>query len=254
MQPIQIPDSCPVCSSKLELVNDQLFCRNKACPAQLNKKLEQFVSVLKIKGLGPKSLEKLNLQDVTELFYLEKDDLTAALGSEKIADKLLIEIENAKSADLATVLAAFSIPLLGETASTKIASVVNNIDEITAETCKTAGLGEKVTNNLLTWINTEFREIREFLPFSFESASKKKVQTDGETVCITGKLKSFKTKSEAYKELEIAGYVVVESVTKATKYLVDEDGKASSKRKKAEEYGVTIIPNIFELLKENTND
>lgn len=254
MQPIQIPDECPVCSSKLELVNDQLFCRNKSCPAQLNKKLEQFVKVLKIKGLGPKSLEKLDLQDVTELFFLEKDDLVAALGSEKVADKLITEIENAKSADLATVLAAFSIPLLGETASTKIASVVKHIDEITTEACQQAGLGEKVTNNLLTWLNTEFREIREFLPFSFESASKQKVKADGDTVCVTGKLKSFKTKAEAYEVLQSAGYVVVESVTKATKYLVDEEGKASSKRKKAEEYGIVIIPNILEFLKENTHD
>ncbi|MCB7372914.1 hypothetical protein LI003_23765, partial [Bacteroides caccae] len=74
------------------------------------KKLEQFCKVLKIKGLGPKSLEKLNLQDLPELFALEKDDLIAALDSEKIADKLLLEIEKAKAATLETVLAAFSIP------------------------------------------------------------------------------------------------------------------------------------------------
>lgn len=254
MHPIEIPDKCPVCSSKLELVKDQLFCRNKACPAQLSKKLEQFVTVLKIKGLGPKSLEKLDLQDVTELFYLEKDDLVGALGSEKIAIKLIEEIEKAKSADLATVLAAFSIPLLGETASTKIANVVTHIDEITAETCKEAGLGDKVTENLLTWLNTEFSEIREFLPFSFKSASKQKVKTDGPTICVTGKLQSFKTKNEAYSVLAEFGYTIVESVTKTTKYLVDEENKSSSKRKKAEEYGVTIISNLLEFLKENKHD
>lgn len=254
MKPIEIPTNCPCCDSKLEWVNDQLFCRNIECPAQLSKKLEQFCKVLKIKGLGPKTLEKLDLSDVTELFFLEKDDLIAALGSVKVAEKLIEEIDKARSADLATVLAAFSIPLMGETASTKIASVVKHIDEITAETCKEAGLGEKVTENLLTWLNYEFSEIREFLPFSFESVRKQKVVSDAESICITGKLKSFKTKAEAYAVLADAGYLVVESVTKTTKYLVDEEGKASAKRKKAEEYGVTIIPNLLEFLKENKHD
>lgn len=254
MQPILIPTNCPVCDSKLELVNDQLFCRNKVCPAQLSKKLEQFVSVLKIKGLGPKSLEKLELQDITELFYLERDDLIAALDSEKIADKLLIEIENAKSADLATVLASFSIPLIGETASNKIASVVNHIDEITAETCKEAGLGEKATNNLLTWLNTEFQDIKEFLPFSFKSSRKVVLDANAKSVCITGKLKSYKTKSEATALLQAAGFKVVESITKTTNYLVDEDDKGSAKRKKAEEYGITIVTNLINFLKENSHD
>lgn len=254
MTQIKIPTHCPACESKLELVNQQLFCRNKQCPAQLSKKLEQFTKVLQIKGLGPKSLEKLDLSDITELFYLERDDLIAALDSEKIADKLLNEIEKAKSADLATILAAFSIPLVGETASSKIANIVSNIDEINAETCKEAGLGEKVTNNLLTWLNTEFKEIREFLPFSFESTRKVQINADAKSVCITGKLKSFKTKAEATEKLQQAGFKVVETLTKTTNYLVDEEDKGSSKRVKAEQYGITIINNLITFLKENTHD
>lgn len=254
LKEILIPSRCPSCDSTLELVNSQLFCRNKSCDAQLSKKLEQFVSVLNIKGLGPKSLEKLGLSDLTELFYLDRDDLISALGSAKIADKLIDEIEKAKAVDLATVLAAMSIPLVGNTAATKIANTVNNIDEITAETCKLAGLGEKVTNNLLTWLQTDFVEMREFLPFSFKSSRKVQTNTNGPTICITGKLKSFKTKAEAYALLSEAGFKVVESVTKTLIYLVDEEDKGSSKRTKAEEYGVKIITNLTQFLKEKTND
>lgn len=254
MQQIQIPTDCPCCGSFLEQVNDQLFCRNSECPAQLGKKLEQFCKVLKIKGLGPKSLQKLALADIVELFYLELQDLEAALGSEKLASKLLVEINNARDADLATVLAAMSIPLVGETASSKIASQVSHIDEITAETCKSAGLGDKVTQNLLNWLNIEFKEMREFLPFSFKSSNKVVFNADAPSICITGKLKSFKTKTEASAKLADAGYRVVESVTKTTKYLVDEDDKGSAKRKKADEYGVTIINNLIDFLKENKHD
>lgn len=245
LEPIEIPTHCPCCSTKLELVKDQLFCRNPSCSAQLGKKLEHFAKVLGIKGLGPKTLERLQLNDLAEIFYLDVEDLTEALGSRKIAEKLLEEVEKAKTAELHVVLASFSIPLIGETASKKICAVISHIDEITEESCKKAGLGEKATNNLLTWLNTEFTEIREFLPFNYSVTNTRNISGNtGETVCITGKLTSFKTKSEAHNALEKAGYAPVDSVTKGLNYLVDEANDNSSKRKKAEQYGITIITNL----------
>ena len=246
---IQIPTDCPCCDYPLELVNAQLFCRNLACGAQLSKKIEHFCKTLSIKGMGPKTVEKLNLADITEIFWLEEGtELTAALGSEKLAEKLVIEISKATKADLATVLASFAIPLVGNTAAAKICAVVSHIDEINSETCKAAGLGAKVTENLLTWLATDFLEIREFLPFDFRPRNTETTNTDGLTVCITGKLVSYKTKSEAAKVLAAAGFKVVETVTRTLNYLVDEDNKSSTKRKKAEEYGITIITNLNDLL------
>lgn len=249
---IVIPTKCPCCDFTLELVKDQLFCRNTACGAQLNKKLEHFCKTLSIKGMGPKTVAKLNLADITELFYLDIDAVQEALGSEKTATKLLDEIERAKTATLETVLAAFSIPLVGSTASAKICSVVSSIEEINAETCKKAGLGEKVTENLLTWLDTEYIELKEFLPFSFSSQKLTSNNTSKGIVCITGKLTSYKNKAEATALLEAAGYSVSDSLTKKTTILVDEENKGSSKRKKAEEYGITIVTNLNDLLKENT--
>lgn len=253
MQKIEIPTTCPCCSYELVFVNDQLFCRNTACSAQLNKKLENFCKVLSIKGFGPKTIEKLNLADITELFYLDRDLVIEALG-EKVADKLLDEIERSKGADLATVIAAFSIHLVGGTAAKKIATVVSKIEEITQETCKIAGLGAKVTENLLTWIDTDYQEIKEFLPFTFTSGKQKAVNADSKRVCITGKLKSFKKKADAESSLSAAGFTLVDSVTKTTDYLVDEEGKMSSKREKAVSYGITIISDINILLKEKINE
>jgi NAD-dependent DNA ligase len=62
-------------------------------------------------------------------------------------------------------------------------------------------------------------------------------------------LTSFKTKSEASEALVTAGYRVVDSVTKALSYLVDEANDNSSKRKKAEQYGITIVDNLTQFLK-----
>jgi NAD-dependent DNA ligase len=251
---IQIPTECPCCNYPLELVNDQLFCRNTACGAQLNKKVEHFCKTLGIKGMGSRTVEKLGLSDITELFYLDQDQVVESIGSEKVALKLLDEIERSKSADLATVIASFSIPLVGSTASKKLCEVVTSVDEISYDTCKQAGLGDKVTQNLVSWLETDFQEMREFLPFSFKSQKSSSTNTNQKTICITGKLSSFKTKSEAYKLLEEAGYTPVESVTKSTDYLVDEEDKGSSKRKKAESLGITIITNLNNFLKEIKND
>ena len=251
---IEIPTNCPCCNYKLELVNDQLFCRNQACSAQLEKKVEHFCKTLGIKGMGSKTIEKLQLADITELYYLEQDQVCSAVNSERVGLKLLAEIERSRNADLATVLSAFSIPLIGRTASTKLCSVVNHVDEINATTCKQAGLGDKATQNLLSWLETEFCEIRHFLPFSFRAEQTSATAISGKNICITGKLSSFKTKAEAYKQLEQLGYTMVESVTKTTNYLVDEEDKGSTKRKKAEQLGIKIITNLDTFIKENTHD
>jgi DNA ligase (NAD+) len=249
---INIPTNCPCCDSPLEMVNMQLFCRNKACPAQLNGKVVHFAKTLGIKGLGEKTVEKLNLSDIPELYYLDEADLTPLVG-EKVATKLIQEIEKSKTATLDQILAAFSIPLIGKTAAEKITSIISDIDEINTETCKEAGLGEKATQNLIYWLDTEFTEIRQFLPFSFKVSSNTKTST-GDIICITGKLSSLKTKSEAYKILQDLGFKISESVTKTTKYLVDEEGKGSTKRKKAEELNITIIDNLSNFIKEKSKN
>ena len=217
--------------------------------------MEHFSKTLGIKGLGAKTIEKLELADITELYYLEESDIASALGSERLAEKLVDEINRSRSASLAQVLASFSIPLIGQTASQKISKVVKHIDEITAEKCSEAGLGEKATENLVTWLNTEFPEMREFLPFSFQSDNQISTHdANSKTVCITGKLQSFKTKQEAYRLLEAAGFKITETVTKTLDYLVDESNRSSSKRKRAEELNIKIIDNLTHFLKEQTND
>jgi NAD-dependent DNA ligase len=246
---IKEPTTCPCCDYPLEKVKDQLFCRNSACSAQIAKKIEHFCKVLSIKGMGPKTVEKLNLQELTEIFYLDHSEVAEVLG-DKLATKLLDEIERSKSATLATVIESFSIPLVGNTASKKIASVITSIDEITQELCKSAGLGDKVTESLLNWVNSEYQELKEFLPFTFDTKIVT-VSADSKRVCITGKLKSFKKKADAEASLAAAGYILVDSVTKTTDYLVDEGDSSSSKREKAVQYGIPIITDLNDLLKVN---
>lgn len=248
MQDINIPTLCPACGSTLVWVNDQIYCRNTACDARLNKQIEHFAKTLSIKGLGSKTIEKLNLADITELFYLDKSEVAEVVG-EKIADKLIQEIERAKSATLDKVISSFSIPLVGETVGKKLAAIVSTIDSINKEVCLQAQLGTKVTENLLNWIATDYQEMKEFLPFTFEGKIQE-VNANAKRVCITGKLKSYKKKSDAEGALLAAGFILVDSVTKTTDYLVDEEDKGSTKRTKAESLGIIIITDLNDLLKE----
>jgi len=230
------PTTCPSCESELVTENSILYCKNSACPAQSQKLIENFSKVMKINGLGPAAISKLNLTSYFDVYILSKKEIVAILG-EALGNKLHTSIENSKNAPLNQVLAALGIPLIGKVAADKICSVVKHISEININTAKV--LGPKASSNLITWLETnDWKK----LPFSFTA-----VVQNGQTVCITGKLNSFKTKSEASKYLEAKGYKVVDSVTKTTNILVNESGIESEKTKKASANGTLIVNNILEL-------
>ena len=97
----------PACSSVLEFVNDQLFCKNNLCPAQSAKKLEHFAKTLKIKGLGPATIARLGLEDYHDIYSLSQEEISFLLDSEKLGTKLHAEIEKSKGVDLITLPSFF---------------------------------------------------------------------------------------------------------------------------------------------------
>ncbi len=248
---IEIPTNCPSCGSNLVIINMQLFCKNICCTAVVSKQIEHFCKVMGIKGVGEKTIAKLNFASIVEIYTCSKQDLIDRLGSEKLGSKLFDEIEKSKHAELETIIASFGIPLVGNTISKKIVSVIQSIDDINEQKCNEAKLGQKATANLLNFLNTDFMEIREYLPLSFSnSVVKVSHSSNNETICLTGKLSSFKTKALATVSLQELGFTVTETVTKATNYLVDEENKNSTKRQKADSLGIKIIPNLLNFIDE----
>jgi len=241
------PEFCPSCDSTLVWRNDLLYCENVNCTAKTEKIVQHFARTLKIKGLGPRSIEKLGLSSIDDIYNLRRDYTVLKLGSELVTDKLLLEIEKSKQAQLQELLPAFSIPLLGRTASEKLCTVVEHISEVDVETCGKAGLGPKVTHNLLHWYNTQYLNGYEFLPFKWENEVQN-IQEEKGVVVISGKLKTFPTKAVAKALLQKNGYIVKENLSKGTDFLVNESGIASSKTKKATEMGITVITDINELI------
>jgi DNA ligase (NAD+) len=233
----------------LEEVNYLLFCRNQDCGSKLLKLIEHFAKTLKIKGLGPATLVKLGIVSLEELYSLSLQEVEDALGSSRLAAKLVDEIQRSKKAPLNVLLPAFSIHLIGKTASEKLSKVCIDIEEIDYELCRTAGLGEKSAKSLCDWLENDFYEVSQ-LPFSFKFVQPTAPRVSQGTVCISGKLASYSTKAEAKKILEELGYVVKSNLTKDVTILVNESGVDSAKTKKARASGILIITNLYNFIGE----
>ena len=248
MKTIVPPTVCPSCMTDLIWERDQLFCHNTQCSGKTSKKIEHFASTLKIKGLGPRTVEKLQIQDLYDIYELPLEIMIEALQSEKLAVKLHREIQSSKATDLVDLLPAFSIKLIGRSASAKLCSVIKNMAEISEDTCKEAGLGPVATEHLLDWYYEEFIDGYERLPFRWIQTLKVSKPTENKgVVCISGKLKSYKTKAQATEYLEKLGYLVKSSLTKDVNILVNESGIESAKTRTARERGVKILTNLNEI-------
>ena len=246
MTKIEAPIICPSCSSVLESVNYLLYCRNASCGVKVSKLVEHFASTLKIKGLGPAAVHKLDIHSLEEIYELTMEDMCDALGSVKLGEKLYNEVLNSRNAPLNVLLPAFSIPLIGKVASEKLSKVCNDIEEIDYDLCRTAGLGEKAATNLSKWMDEEFYQVS-LLPFSFKFSKTSTAPVSKGIVCITGKLLSYKTKALAHDTLQKLGYGVKPSLTKDVTILINESGVESAKTKKARNSGVQIITNLLDL-------
>jgi DNA ligase (NAD+) len=236
---IEIPTNCPSCDSELELVNAQLFCNNSSCPAKSSKKVEAYAKVMKIKGLGPKTIEKLCIEEISDLYFLDKDYYIEVIG-EKLGEKLYNEIERSKNTTLDVFLAALSIPLIGTTAAKKISKVTSSLEGLTEENLLKAGLGEKARFNILQWMKNEYIKYKD-MPINLAKQEEPNITEHKGMVCITGKLIDYKNRTDAATYLESLGFTVTSGVSQKTDFLVDEEGKTSSKRKKAEQLGIKIV-------------
>lgn len=245
---IEVPTICPSCSHELIRVNEQLFCENPECMGREIQRIEHFAKTLKIKGLGPSTISKLKIASIIDIYSLSLEEMVERLDSVKIAGKVFEEIQKSKGCSLQELLPAFSISLIGKTASEKLCRVLNDLDDLTEDVCMEAGLGPKATSNLISWFETDYKAIYRYLPFSFKSKKTAKPAVTKGVVCITGKLNSFKTKSQAEKLLMEQGYTVKSNLTKDVTILVNESGIESAKTRKARDSGVSIVSNINQLI------
>jgi DNA ligase (NAD+) len=256
----ELPKNCPACGQPIEHVEGEVawYCVNSACPAQLIRNVEHFVSrgAMDIVGLGIKIVEQLIaaglVKDVADLYRLKKEDLLKLEGfAEKKAENLLQAIQDSKNRPLQRLIFALGLRGVGEVLANDLTRYYSDLDELSRATFEELqqieGVGPNIAQAIVDWfIRPSNRQLLEKLKSVGVWPVAEKVTSTNEkqpfqnlTFVVTGTLSGF-TREEVKQYIQKLGGKVSDSVSKKTDYLVAGE-KAGSKLEKARELGIKII-------------
>jgi DNA ligase (NAD+) len=262
------PKKCPACGQAVEHFEGEVawFCVNAACPAQLQRNIEHFVSrgAMDINGLGSKIVEKLidsgAIKDVADIYTLTRESILDAVTKKdrktekeppgKIADNLLAAIAESKNQSLPRVITALGIRGVGEVSARDLATHFGNLDALSKASVddlqEIEGVGPNIAEAIVDWfarpVNKNLlKKLKTVGLWPIEQGKNERGEgkLSGLTFVVTGTLPTFSR--DGVKEfIESNGGKVTDSVSKKTSYLVlgEEPG---SKFEKAKSLGVKII-------------
>ena len=264
--------TCPICSSTLERKENQAdwYCLNPECPAKAIESLIHFVSrnAMYIEGLGEEIIEDFYnlgyIKNYCDIFKLEehKEDLIELEGfGNKSVEKILSNIEKAKTVSLEKLLFAIGIPNVGEKTAKVLAKNYKTLDNIIAaskeDLIKLKDIGEIIADSIINYFKIEknmkiIEELRN-LNINFEYKGKENINEfiNGKRIVVTGSLTKYSRK-EIEELIEINGGMTSSSVSKLTDYVVVGEN-AGSKRNKAEELNIPILTEEEFIEKLNNN-
>ena len=256
------PSQCPTCETKVKVKEIHLICPNKKCPGRIKEGILNFIQKIGIDDLSSKRLDGMLLQgligNIADLYRLDKEKLlTLEKTKEKLATKILSEIEKSKRADLVTFLSALGISGGAYNKCEKIVHAgFNSIEKLKAMTEEDLHqvelFAEKSSQEFMNSLRTKWKTVNELMDLGFQlkAPKVKKGVLTGKKLVVTGALS--RKRSEIEKEVKLCGGVISSAVSKGTDYLVTNDPKASStKLKKARELKIAIISEkkLFEMMK-----
>jgi len=256
----RMPERCPECETTVvkEAGDAMHRCPNSACPAQFFESLKHFVSrsAMDIDGLGERwcriLIDRGLVSDVSHVYRLQMEQLTELdrMG-EKLATRILDNVEASKHRPLARLLFALGILHVGAEVAELLAARYASLDEIGAATVddltEIEGIGPRIAESIVSYFATESNRAtiaglrgagvqlwQELAPVD-ESAQPWK----GQTFVITGTLSSM-TRREAEGRVKALGATTTSSVSRKTNWLVAGES-AGSKLASAERLGVPIL-------------
>lgn len=262
-----VPSVCPSCGSPVFRDGAFLRCDSTECPAQLQTRLEHWVSrgAMDIDGLGTKIIENLIatglLKDVVDFYKLDVDTLAdVATGEEKKdgsprvfgqknATKAIEQIEASKQRPFENLLFAIGIRNIGKTTAEALAKAFKTMDALMdasePQLCQVDGIGEVVAEGIREFFDTQdnrdlIERLREVgLQMAIDESDAKPQTLAGLTFVLTGSLERY-DRTTAEELLREYGAKTSGSVSKKTSYVVAGPG-AGSKLRKAEELGVPVL-------------
>jgi DNA ligase (NAD+) len=262
------PQVCPVCKQPVEHFEGEVawYCVNAACPAQLQRNIEHFVSrgAMDINGLGFKIVEKLidtgAIKDVADIYTLTREAILEAVTKKdrktekeppgKIADNLLRAIAESKNQSLPRLITALGMRGVGEVSARDLASHFGNLDALskasTEDLQEIEGVGPNIAEAIVDWFKRPanqkiLKKLKAVGLWPVEQGKREKGEgkLNGLTFVVTGALPTFSR--EGVKEfIESNGGKATDSVSKKTSYLV-LGAEPGSKYEKAKSLGVKII-------------
>jgi DNA ligase (NAD+) len=268
-KPYAPPAACPACGQPVEHFKGEVawYCVNAACPAQLVRNVEHFVSkgAMDITGLGIKIVEKLietgAVKDVADIYTLKREDILEAVTKKdrktkseppgKIADNLLAAIEISRQQPLNRLIAALGIRGVGEVSAADLSRAFPSLDLLALASAEDLqmieGIGPYIAEAIVDWFSRKRnRSVLEKLraagvwPTSVGTAP---APSGGPlarmTFVVTGTLAGF-SREGVKKFIESHGGKVTDSVSRNTSYLMLGEAPGS-KLEKAKALGVKII-------------
>jgi DNA ligase (NAD+) len=262
------PQVCPVCEQPVEHFEGEVawYCVNAACPAQLQRNIEHFVSrgAMDINGLGFKIVEKLidtgAIKDVADIYTLTREAILEAVTKKdrktekeppgKIADNLLRAIAESKNQSLPRLITALGMRGVGEVSARDLASHFGNLDALSKASIEDLqeieGVGPNIAEAIVDWFKRPanqkiLKKLKAVGLWPVEQGKREKGEgkLNGLTFVVTGTLPTFSR--EGVKEfIESNGGKATDSVSKKTSYLV-LGAEPGSKYEKAKSLGVKII-------------
>ncbi len=268
----EIPTTCPICGSptvqRTDIDSTVLFCTNDMCEGKLINKLDHFCgkSGLDIKGLSTATLEKLmdwgwvsSIVDIYNLRDHGKEWMSKPGFGLKSVSNVLNAIEASKNCTLQAFICALGIPLIGSSASKDLCKHFSTWGEFRDAVSSNFkfytlnGFGYEMDRAICNFDYTIADILaKEYLNIQEVARSEKSTtgsngskSLDGVTVVITGKLTQFKNRSALQDEIESRGGKVAGSVSKNTKYLINNDNTSSSaKNLSAQKLGIPVLTEL----------
>ena len=262
------PAACPVCGQAVEHLEGEVawYCVNAACPAQLMRNLEHFVSrgAMDIRGMGAKIVEKLietgAVKDAADIFTLRREQILEAVTRKdrktkkeppgKIAENLLDSIQASRDRPLQRLITALGIRGVGEVMAADLARNYAGLDALsratTEDLLQIEGVGPNIAQGVVDWFaRPANQKVLKKLkaagvwPSDGQRAAVRQGPLSGLTFVVTGTLEGF-TREEVRDFIEQHGGKVTDSISRRTDYLVlgEEPG---SKAEKARSLGVKIL-------------
>ncbi len=249
----KIPLECPSCSQKLFIEDIRLKCRNELCPQRVIDEFLNFIKKMNIEDLSVKRLEvlikKKLVTDLASLYSLTREQLLSLdKVKDKLADKIISNIQASKNVDLVTFLSALG---LSGGAYNKCEKIVNHgYDSISKVLSLTKeklieidSFADKSATEFMDSLNEKKDLIQKLINSGVKikpPTQKSSTRLSGKKFCITGTLSMKRSDIEALIK-DHAG-LIVGSVSKNTDYLVTNDKESSSSKfQKAKSLGIPII-------------